>query len=142
MKKEDSQKDKIPWGTLFIEPSEDGLINFIAWKDNALVLFMSTVDDGSQVTQKLRKRPSETSSSAKTSRVPFQGQERALLDIPAFDDSYNHGMGYVDEGNHLKKPNTCMRKCCQEPSVPNHVPRYYSSKLIFTEFPLSCSNTG
>jgi hypothetical protein len=110
MKKDDSRKDKIPWGTLFTEPSDNGLINFIAWKDNALVLFISTVDDGSQVTKKLRKRPLETSSSAKTSRVPFRGQARALLNIPAFNDDYNHGIGYVDEGNHLKKANTYMRK--------------------------------
>jgi hypothetical protein len=113
MKKEDASKDKIPWGTLFTEPSEDNLINFMAWKDNALVLFMSTVDDGSQVIEKLRKRPSETSSSAKTSRVPFNGQARALLDIPLFDDLYNHGMGYVDQGNHLKAANTCTRICCK-----------------------------
>jgi hypothetical protein len=73
MKKEDASKDKIPWGTLFIEPFKDNLINFMAWKDNALVLFMSTVDDGSQVIEKLRKRPSETSSSAKILRVPFNG---------------------------------------------------------------------
>jgi hypothetical protein len=111
MKKEDASKDKIPWGTLFIEPFEDNLINFMAWKDNALVLFMSIVDNGSQVIEKLRKRPLETSSFAKTSRVPFNGQSRALLDIPVFDDLYNHGMGYVDKGNHLKATNICTRKC-------------------------------
>jgi hypothetical protein len=111
IKKEESRKDKIPWGTLFIEPLKDGLINFIAWKDNALVLFMSIVNNGSQVTKKLRKRPLETFTLAKTSRVPFQGQLRALLDIPAFNNSYNHGMGYVDKGNHLKKANTYMRQC-------------------------------
>jgi len=30
MKKEDASKDKIPWGTLFIKPFKDNLINFIA----------------------------------------------------------------------------------------------------------------
>jgi hypothetical protein len=65
------------------------------------------------VIEKLCKRPLETSSSAKTLRVPFKGQARALLDIPVFDDLYNHGMGYVDQGNHLKATNTCTRKCCK-----------------------------
>ena len=111
MKKEDASKDKIPQGTLFIEPSKDNLINFIAWKDNALVLFMSTIDDGSQVIKKLRKRPLETSSFAKTLRVPFNRQARALFNILVFNDLYNHRMGYVDEGNHLKATNICTRKC-------------------------------
>jgi hypothetical protein len=60
---------------------------------------MSTVNDGSQVIEKLRKRPSETSTLAKTSRVPFNRQAPALLNIPLFNDLYNHGMGYIDEGN-------------------------------------------
>jgi hypothetical protein len=109
--KKDASKDKIPWGTLFTKPFKDNLINFMAWKDNALVLFMSIVDDGSQVIEKLRKRPLETSSFAKTSRVPFNKQAQALLDIPVFDNLYNHKMGYVDKGNHFKATNTCTRKC-------------------------------
>jgi hypothetical protein len=74
---------------------------------------MSTVDDGSQVIKKLRKRPLETSSLAKTLHIPFNGQARALLDIPLFNDLYNHGMGYIDQGNQLKATNTCTRKCCK-----------------------------
>ena len=49
MKKKDASKDKIPQGTLFIKPFKDNLVNFIARKDNALVLFISMVNDGSQV---------------------------------------------------------------------------------------------
>jgi hypothetical protein len=74
---------------------------------------MSIIDNGSQVIKKLRKCPLETSSLAKTSRVPFQGQARALLNIPVFDDLYNYRIGYVDEGNHLKATNTYTRKCCK-----------------------------
>ena len=111
MKKEDASKDKILWGTLFIEPFKDNLINFIAWKDNALVLFISTIDDGSQVIKKLRKRPLKTSSFAKTSRVPFNRQAQALLNILVFDDLYNYKIGYIDKGNHLKATNTYTRQC-------------------------------
>lgn len=111
MKKQDKSKDTIPWGTLYTEPSEDNLINFIAWKDNALVLFMSTVDEGKELVERLRKRPSETSTSAKTARKPFGDQAMKKLLIPAFDDNYNHGMGYVDQGNQLKKPNSLSCLC-------------------------------
>lgn len=44
MKAKDAKKDEIPWGTLFYEASEDEKIQFVAWKDNALVLFMTTVE--------------------------------------------------------------------------------------------------
>jgi hypothetical protein len=51
------------------------------------------------VIKKLCKRPLKTSTLAKTSRVPFNGQAQTLLDIPLFDDLYNYKMGYVDKGN-------------------------------------------
>jgi len=72
---------------------------------------MSTVDDGSQVIKKLKKRSLKTSSSTKTLRVPFNGQSQALLDIPVFDNLYNHKMGYMDKGNYFKATNICTRKC-------------------------------
>lgn len=110
MKKEDTRKDAIPWGTLHAEPTEDEKINMFAWKDNALVLFMSTAEDGEEEVESERKRPSETSTSAKTARAPFKGQARAWLNIPAFDYRYNHGMNAVDRGNQLKKQNSVARK--------------------------------
>ena len=96
MKKEDASKDKIPWGTLFIKPFKDNLINFIAQKDNALVLFMSIVDNRSQVIEKLRKRPLKTSSLAKTLHVPFNRQAQALFNVPLFNNLYNHKIGYIN----------------------------------------------
>jgi hypothetical protein len=48
------------------------------------------------VIKKLRKRPLETSSSAKISRVPFNGQAQALFNILVFDDLYNYRIGYVE----------------------------------------------
>jgi hypothetical protein len=83
----------------------------IAWKDNALVLFMSIVDKGEETIERLRKRPKETSTLAKTAQAPFRDQATKLLHIPVFDNDYNHGMGYVDQGNQLKKPNSISRIC-------------------------------
>ena len=111
MKTQDKKKDEIPWGTLYTEPSTDNLINYIAWKDNALVLFMPTVNDGVEKIEKMRKRPSETSTSAKTARLPFGDHAQKLLEIPEFDELYNHEMGAVDEGNKLKRGNTCEMIC-------------------------------
>lgn len=101
-KKKDAKQDQIPWGTLQMVPSEDNLINHMAWKDNALCLFQSTIHDGETKITRNRKRPSETSASAKTARKPFGDQPRKNLDIPDFDDDYNYNMGAVDRADQLR----------------------------------------
>ncbi|KAH9224535.1 hypothetical protein DL95DRAFT_473064 [Leptodontidium sp. 2 PMI_412] len=83
----------------------------MAWKDNALVLSLSTENDGQREVKCLRKRPSETSSLAKTSRVPFGPNATAWLAIPEYQYLYNHQMGTVDRGNQLKKPNSLELLC-------------------------------
>ncbi|CZR52909.1 uncharacterized protein PAC_02786 [Phialocephala subalpina] len=108
-KAKDSKKDTIPWGTLYHEPSQDGKIMFIAWKDNALVLFMTNVHGMLEMVESRRKRPSETSTSAKIVRVPFGDKPTAILEIPSLDDKYNHKMGAVDQGNKLKAEYTLQR---------------------------------
>ncbi|KAK0101558.1 hypothetical protein ONS95_006723 [Cadophora gregata] len=139
MKAEDKRKDQIPWGRLFTEATEDNLINMIAWKDNTLVLSMSTFSDGQSTVERLRKRPSETSSAAKTARKPFGPNPRAILAIPEFEDKYNHQIGGVDQGNQLKRPNTLKQLCRRGgPSSLNYVAlRYSSYKRLQTQFPLS-----
>jgi hypothetical protein len=49
----------------------------------------------------LRKQPKETSSKAKTARVPFSNQATKVLSIPTITDEYNYYIGVVDEFNHL-----------------------------------------
>jgi hypothetical protein len=70
-----------------LSPSEDGRIQFVAWKDNALVLFMTTVAGELDLVEKQRKRPSETSTSAKTARAPFRDNATAILGIPILNVS-------------------------------------------------------
>jgi hypothetical protein len=87
---------------LFQALTIDNLIMQTAWKDNSLVLLMSTIHEASDATTTVvqnRKRLSETSTSAKTARKPFGNDVRKDLPIPKLIDDYNHHMGYVDQAN-------------------------------------------
>jgi hypothetical protein len=81
----------------------------VGWKDQAFVLIMSSVLSGDKQVVRLRRRPKETSSKAKTTRVPFGNQPTKELVIPAIIDSYNYHMGAVDEFDHLIAQNARLR---------------------------------
>jgi hypothetical protein len=101
LKTKDSKSDTIPWGSFFEETTADNLVNQIAWKDNSLVLVQS-VYSGHETRELLRKRPKESSTSAKTARAVFEKEYQKLLDIPEFIDDYNHRAKAVDRGDQLK----------------------------------------
>jgi hypothetical protein len=50
---------------------------------------------------RLRRRLKETSSKAKTSRVPFREEAIKELSIPIIADAYNYHMGAVNEFDYL-----------------------------------------
>jgi hypothetical protein len=56
---------------------------------------------GNEQVVRLRKRPKETSSKAKTTRAPFSKEAIKELSIPAITDKYNYDMGVVDEFDYL-----------------------------------------
>jgi hypothetical protein len=62
---------------------------------------MSSIISGDKRVIRLRKRPKETSSKAKTARVPFGKDSIKELSIPAIADGYNYHIGAVDEFDHL-----------------------------------------
>jgi hypothetical protein len=62
---------------------------------------ISSFMSGNKRVLRLRKRPKETSSKAKTSRIPFSNQAIKVLLIPAIADGYNYHMGAVNEFDHL-----------------------------------------
>jgi hypothetical protein len=62
---------------------------------------MSSILSGDERVVRLRKRPKETSSKAKTARAPFGKEAVKKLSIPAIADGYNYHMGAVNEFDHL-----------------------------------------
>jgi hypothetical protein len=89
--------------------TKSNLVCQTGWKDNAFALIMSTVMDGNAQVEGERKRPKETSSKAKTSRIPFGDLPKKRLMIPQLYDGYNHNMGAVDEHDNMASRNAGLR---------------------------------
>jgi hypothetical protein len=56
-----------------------------------------------------RKRPSTTSTSARTARAVFGAKSSKDLPIPQFVDNYNYHMGQVDQADQLRATNAGFR---------------------------------
>lgn len=67
-----------------------------------MILFMSTVSDPRDIITRIRRRPTKTSTNARTSRAVFGETSIKALDIPAFIDMYNHYMNGVDNADQLR----------------------------------------
>jgi hypothetical protein len=106
----DKKADIEPWGTLYQAPTIDNTILQSAWKDNALVLFLSTTHGTPDLIFRHRKRPSTTSTSARTARAVFGSEHSKDLPIPTFIDDYNHYMGQVDQADQLRATNPGLRR--------------------------------
>ena len=100
---------QLEWGKLYACLSEDQRVLQMAWKDQNVVLFMSTVSNGRDTISRLRRRPTKTATNARTSRAPFLGSETKQLDIPEFIDTYNHFMNGVDVADQLRSYYTTQR---------------------------------
>jgi hypothetical protein len=62
---------------------------------------MSTVINRNKQVKRERKRPKETSSKAKTARVPFGDQSTKKLIIPRLYNGYNYNIRAVDKHNNI-----------------------------------------
>jgi hypothetical protein len=101
------KKDVIPWGETYSMYTPNGEVCHVGWKDQAFVLMMSFFMSGDERVERLRKRPKETSSKAKTARKPFGKEPVKVLSIPAIADRYNYhmaaqnpGLRHVERGGH------------------------------------------
>jgi hypothetical protein len=66
---------------------------------------MSSFILGNKHILRLRKRPKETSSKAKTIRIPFSNQAIKVLLIPVITDGYNYYIGAINEFDYLTTQN-------------------------------------
>ena len=84
-------------GKLYGRLRQDGQVLEFAQKDQNVVLFMTTVDDGQTTVTRPRRRPTKTATNARTSRAVFGDDAVKELAIPQFIDIYNHFIGGVDQ---------------------------------------------
>ena len=93
---------QISWGDLYVTISESGDVMKMAWKDQNVVLFMSTVGMPAEKIKRLRRRPARTATNARTSRAMFGDEPTKRLKIPVFIDNYNHFMNGVNVADQLR----------------------------------------
>ena len=99
---------QIPWGQLYL--ASDGEVLQAAWKDQNVVLFMSTVPTGMESILRNRRRPAKSATNSRTSREVFGDSSTKELLIPRFIDDYNHFMGGVDSADQLKSHYNTQRR--------------------------------
>jgi hypothetical protein len=113
MKKRD-KKNVIPWGTTETILTESKKIIHVGFKNIIFVLGISTVLDMNKLVLRNHKKPSTTSTSAKTTRILFVENEYTKdLWIPQFLDTYNHKMGHMDQADQLSAYNPRLRPYCR-----------------------------
>lgn len=100
---------QLEWGKLYGELSDDGHVLEFAWKDQNVVLFMTTVHTGLETVKRFRRRPPKSATNARTSRQPFGESTVKKLLIPQFIDHYNHFMNGVDVADQLRSYYTTQR---------------------------------
>ncbi|KAK2005394.1 hypothetical protein LZ32DRAFT_546128, partial [Colletotrichum eremochloae] len=86
----------IPWGEIHCIPTLDREVNQFAWKDNALVFFLSTVFRNGQEVIRSRRRPAGDSAAKRAARQVFGPDVRKDLPVPRAIDEYNHKINRVD----------------------------------------------
>ena len=74
----------------------------LAWKDQNVVLFMTTVATGKESVLRERRRPAATATNARTSRAVFGEDVTKDPWIPQFIDAYNHFMNGIDLADQLR----------------------------------------
>ena len=94
----------IEWGTQYVDTQSDGQVLQIAFRDQVVVLFFTTVhrctqEKGLEMVLRTRKRPNNQNTKAK---APFGASTTKVLPFPVALDDYNHFMGAVDLGDQLE----------------------------------------
>ena len=99
----------IRWGVLYAYHNPGSGVLQLGWKDQKLVLFMSTIHKGDEWIEKQRRRPASTSTSGQQIRLLFGDQPTKVLPIPGAINDYNLHMNAVDLANQLRSHFTTKR---------------------------------
>ena len=84
------------FNTLYSMPDKRNFL-IMRWVDNRPVDFVTTVHDGNEVIEKLRKRPRETHLNKGHVRRVWGNDWGVHIEIPCIVDDYNNMMGGVDK---------------------------------------------
>jgi hypothetical protein len=91
----------------------------IAWRDNEIVLFLSSVYSAEETVTVMRRRPRNANSSHKrVARALFGDAYEKELPVPVAIDDYNHYMGAVDIGDQLRASYVWGHRWRRGPSKP------------------------
>ncbi|RKK30578.1 hypothetical protein BFJ66_g16247 [Fusarium oxysporum f. sp. cepae] len=83
-------------------PTADNKVNQIAWKDNALVLFLTTVFKGNERLDCIRKKPTTGQMQARPIQRFFGDDPVKQVSIPSIAAIYNNEMNAVDRGDQMR----------------------------------------
>ncbi|KFA77474.1 hypothetical protein S40288_08709 [Stachybotrys chartarum IBT 40288] len=100
-KQQDGKGKCWAFNTIKAAPTPEGQVNQIAWKDNALVLLLTTVFTEEEFIRRVRRRPSATAQS-RPIRREFGPDPVKELPMLVAADAYNKQMGAVDIGDQLR----------------------------------------
>ncbi|KAG5768444.1 hypothetical protein H9Q72_004051 [Fusarium xylarioides] len=97
----EGQLQKWDFNKLQAVPSEDDLVNHIAFQDNCLVLWMTSYFSGSERVQHLRRRLNTMQAQAREARAFFSPDFGRVINTPCIQIAYNFNMNGVDRGDQL-----------------------------------------
>ena len=84
-------------------PTPCGKVNQISWRDNDIVLFLTTMYRVSETVVTLRRRPKTTNTThKKLAKAAFGDAITKEFEIPQCIDDYNHSMGAIDIADQLR----------------------------------------
>ncbi|KZL82402.1 hypothetical protein CI238_12699, partial [Colletotrichum incanum] len=102
--KKDTKGQGILWGKIHYIPTSDREVNQFSWKDNALMLFLTTVFKATAEEQviRARRRPAGDTATKRAARQVFGPEVRKDLPVPIPINQYNHKMGGVDISDQIR----------------------------------------